>query len=49
MTDRRFVYETLVVILVLVVIFALLSGWRDCRSRGGAYVRGLFWMECIRR
>ena len=37
------------VVLVLMVVLALLwHGWRACAQSGGHYVRGLFWMECIR-
>lgn len=34
-------------LVVLVILIALGIGGRDCDRRGGHYVRGLFWMECI--
>lgn len=33
----------------LCLALALLwRGWRECSARGGQYVRGLVWMECVR-
>jgi hypothetical protein len=36
------------IVVVGTVLLCLLSGYRNCTRRGGHYVRGLFWMECIR-
>jgi len=42
------VYRAATALVVLVILLALGFGWHDCRLSGGQYVRGLFWMECIR-
>lgn len=38
-------------ILVLVLAMAIVSLWVgkiECDKSGGVYIRGLFWMECIK-
>jgi hypothetical protein len=42
------VWFALSVVIVLVICVALYIGWRNCRERGGTYVRGLFWLECVK-
>ncbi len=37
-----------IVVLVVIVGVALWRGRTECNKRGGHYVRGLVWMECIR-
>ena len=33
--------------VIATVVIALSIGYVDCNGRGGDYVRGLFWMNCI--
>lgn len=37
-----------VIFLALVAVFEwYIAEKRDCEAGGGAYVRGLWWMECV--
>ncbi len=37
-----------VMIALLATMLVLYRGWRDCSAQHEHYVRGLFWMECVR-
>jgi hypothetical protein len=39
----------LVAIAILAILLGLALGYRQCETSGGQYMRGLFWMECVRR
>ena len=42
-------WPTLMVVAVACALGVVLySGWRSCEAQGGQYVRGLFWMECVK-
>lgn len=34
--------------VVVLAMLLLINGMQECHARGGHYVRGLFWMECVR-
>jgi hypothetical protein len=40
--------RVLTVVSIIVVLMLLFNGWRNCTRSGGRYVRGVFFMECIR-
>ncbi len=40
--------EKIIILVVIISLIAMVNGWRSCHRIGGTYVRGLFWMECIR-
>jgi len=44
---REHLYIVLLSTFLIVSCVVLYRGWRACDARGGHYVRGLFWMECI--
>jgi hypothetical protein len=45
---REHWYTAILVAFVLTVGVLLWRGYRACEAAGGTYVRGLFWMECIK-
>lgn len=49
--NARHANAALLVVLVGFVVYTLaqLSACVDCENRGGAYVRGPFWYECVER
>lgn len=42
-------YQLCLIAAAIIVLMLLERGRRDCARERGQYVRGLFWMECIRR
>jgi hypothetical protein len=43
--------RTTLVLFIACAVFAwayLIAGYVNCHTAGGKYVRGLFWMECIK-
>lgn len=46
MRQRR--VEALFVVAIFVILVLMGFGWRSCSQRGGTYVRGALWMECVR-
>jgi hypothetical protein len=49
MISRRLkVSDVCIIVFVAVILTALLVEARDCRLAHGHYVRGLFWMECLK-
>lgn len=45
---RRAAFSALLFAAVLAVLAAMLAQRSDCQARGGHYVRGLFWFECVK-
>jgi hypothetical protein len=40
--------RVLLAVGIIAILVALGIGYRNCARRGGTYVRGLVWMECVR-
>jgi hypothetical protein len=37
----------LILLVLLPVLISLVAEERNCRSRGGEYVRGVIWFQCV--
>ena len=48
MTRHDRMVSALIALLILACAVEVTLGWRACRAAHGHYVRGLFWMECLR-
>ena len=47
--DRQTIIGACVAVAFALVVFGFLwSGYSECNDQGGQYVRGLFWMECVK-
>jgi hypothetical protein len=46
--SARAILNALISFAIIVTLALLVGGERSCQRRGGHYVRGLFWMECVR-
>jgi hypothetical protein len=38
---------SLAVVVGLISLLVMAKGYDDCRQRGGAYVKGAIWYECV--
>lgn len=48
MSEGAFGFVFVLFVIVGVIITLLLIGQKaDCDKRGGAYVKGLYWYECV--
>jgi hypothetical protein len=48
MSDRAGVLWLICILAFFVgTCVVMFNGYQDCQDKGGKYVRGMFWMECI--
>lgn len=40
-------YESLVVLALILIGVVVLDDWRTCTEAGGVYVRSLVWFACV--
>ncbi len=40
--------KVIAVLIVLIALALVANGYMNCSEQGGTYVRGVFWMECLR-
>ena len=48
MDKTEIIGATLAVVALIVIGSLLVSGYSECSEIGGDYVRGLFWMKCVK-
>ncbi len=48
MSKSEIVIAVIFFIIGCAYFIALLHGYTDCAAAGGDYVRGLFWVECVK-
>lgn len=44
---KQGLYVVALLAFVVGILTVQIVGWVQCDDRGGDYVRGMFWMECI--
>ena len=42
-------FKVVIGLILTVLILATVKGCEDCQSRGGVYVKGVFFYECVNK